>query len=83
MGAGDGFLQIGEAVAIWIRIGINAIGIVNPLPNIAYAVAVQVNLLAMNSAHPECKKNQANRSRKADMAPFPAINATARHNIFI
>jgi hypothetical protein len=83
MGAGDGFLQIGEAVAIWICWWINAPDIVNPFPNIAHAVAVQVNLLAMDSAHPECKENQANRSRTTAMAPFPAIKATAWHNIFI
>ena len=44
-GAGNCFLQIREAIAIRIRIGAYPVRIVNPLPNIADSVPVQVNQL--------------------------------------
>ena len=58
--AGDRLLQIREAVPVRVGGGADAVGVVQPLPDVAHAVAVDVDHLCAQSLRAKNGQNQDN-----------------------
>ena len=82
VGGGDRFLRVHKAVTIGVRVWIDAVSVVRPLPNVAHAIVVQVNHLG---GHTQGRKQEAKQNEKTptDRRNFPAVAKAAANALLL